>query len=131
MFGWGIGGIVTIVMLAVPAGSATTFVLYALTLFFLTGPYGAMLFYMGESFPAPVRGTGANVAHVMAPLGGLAGSGLLTLLLATGLPMSGSAIFAGSVPMLVSALFMLGAHTTNRAGDHTREGHQEGSGVKA
>lgn len=116
--GWGIGGIVTILMLVLPGGQILTFVLYALTLFFLTGPYGAMLFYMGESFPAHVRGTGANVAHVMAPLGGLAGSALLTVFLASGFTMTASAIFAGSIPMLISAVFMIGARTTNRPRDH-------------
>lgn len=126
MIGWGIGGIVTILMLTVPAGQVVTFVLYALTLFFLTGPYGAMLFYMGESFPAHVRGTGANVAHVMAPLGGLAGSALLTLFLSLDFSMSSSAIIAGSIPMLISAVFMIGARTTNRMRDHgtTSEGDE-------
>jgi len=118
LFGWAIGGVITILMLVLPGGQVLTFVLYALTLFFLTGPYGAMLFYMGESFPAHVRGTGANVAHVMAPLGGLAGSALLTVFLASGFTMTSSAIIAGSIPMLISAAFMIGAKTTNRIGDN-------------
>jgi hypothetical protein len=80
-----------------------------------------MLFYMGESFPAHVRGTGANVAHVMAPLGGIAGSALLSVLLATGLSMTVAAIAAGSVFMLISGLLMLGTNTTNRFGDHAAE----------
>ncbi|WP_182358146.1 MFS transporter [Tomitella gaofuii] len=119
--GWTLGGIVSALMLILPTGQGMTIFMYALTLFFLNGPYGAMLFYMGESFPAHVRGTGANVAHVMAPVGGIIGSGLLSLLLATGMPMSAAAIGAGSVFMLVSGLLMLGTRTTNRMGDHARE----------
>lgn len=119
--GWTIGGIVSILMLVLPTGQGLTIALYALTLFFLNGPYAAMLFYMGESFPAHVRGTGANVAHVMAPLGGIAGSALLSVLLAAGISMTVAAISAGSVFMLVSGLLMIGTNTTNRLGDRAAE----------
>ncbi len=119
--GWTIGGTVSLLMLLLPTGQGLTVALYALTLFFLNGPYAAMLFYMGESFPAHVRGTGANVAHVMAPLGGIAGSALLSVLLAAGLSMTVAAISAGSVFMLISGLLMLGTNTTNRIGDHAAE----------
>ncbi|WP_432927028.1 MFS transporter [Microbispora sp. CA-135349] len=119
--GWAIGGTVSLLMLLLPTGQGLTIALYALTLFFLNGPYAAMLFYMGESFPAHVRGTGANVAHVMAPLGGIAGSALLSVLLAAGLSMTVAAISAGSVFMLISGLLMLGTNTTNRFGDHAAE----------
>lgn len=119
--GWTIGGTVSLLMLLLPTGQGLTVALYALTLFFLNGPYAAMLFYMGESFPAHVRGTGANVAHVMAPLGGIAGSALLSVLLAAGLSMTVAAISAGSVFMLISGLLMLGTNTTNRFGDHAAE----------
>ncbi|WP_051579809.1 MFS transporter [Pseudonocardia acaciae] len=114
--GWTIGGIVSILMLVLPTGQGLTIALYALTLFFLNGPYAAMLFYMGESFPAHVRGTGANVAHVMAPLGGIAGSALLSVLLGAGISMTVAAVSAGSVFMLVSGLLMIGTNTTNRYG---------------
>ncbi|XVQ90427.1 hypothetical protein ACQP2K_42560 [Microbispora siamensis] len=119
--GWTIGGTVSLLMLLLPTGQGLTIALYALTLFFLNGPYAAMLFYMGESFPAHVRGTGANVAHVMAPLGGIAGSALLSVLLTAGLSMTVAAITAGSVFMLISGLLMLGTNTTNRFGDHAAE----------
>ncbi|MBO0878096.1 MAG: hypothetical protein J2P19_32375, partial [Pseudonocardia sp.] len=56
-------------------------------------------------------------AHVMAPLGGIAGSALLSVLLAGGMSMTVAAISAGSVFMLVSGLLMIGTNTTNRAGD--------------
>lgn len=121
MLGWSIGGIVSIAMLLLPTSETMTIALYALTLFFLNGPYGAMLFYMGESFPAHVRGTGANVAHIMAPLGGIAGSGVLSILLASGLSMTAAAIGAGSVFMLISGLLMLGTRTTNRMKDYAAE----------
>ncbi|GAA1233100.1 MFS transporter [Pseudonocardia alaniniphila] len=119
--GWTVGGVISILMLVLPTGTGLTITLYALTLFFLNGPYAAMLFYMGESFPAHVRGTGANVAHVMAPLGGIAGSALLSILLADGMSMTVAAISAGSVFMLISGVLMIGTKTTNRRGDRVRE----------
>lgn len=121
MLGWSLGGCVSILMLLIPAGSGGTIVMYACTLFFLNGPYGAMLFYMGESFPGHVRGTGANVAHVMAPLGGIAGSALLSALLDAGASMTLSAIGAGSAFMIISGGLMLGTRTTNRFGDYAAE----------
>jgi MFS family permease len=119
--GWTVGGVISILMLVLPTGTGLTITLYALTLFFLNGPYAAMLFYMGESFPAHVRGTGANVAHVMAPLGGIAGSALLSILLADGMSMTVAALSAGSVFMLISGVLMIGTKTTNRRGDRVRE----------
>ncbi|WP_433286264.1 MFS transporter [Pseudonocardia sp. CA-142604] len=119
--GWTVGGVISILMLVLPTGTGLTITLYALTLFFLNGPYAAMLFYMGESFPAHVRGTGANVAHVMAPLGGIAGSALLSILLADRMSMTVAALSAGSVFMLISGVLMIGTKTTNRRGDRVRE----------
>ena len=119
--GWTVGGVISVLMLVLPTGTGLTITLYALTLFFLNGPYAAMLFYMGESFPPHVRGTGANVAHVMAPLGGIAGSALLSILLAAGLSMTVAALSAGSVFMLISGVLMIGTKTTNRRGDRVRE----------
>ncbi|WP_149958043.1 MFS transporter, partial [Zafaria cholistanensis] len=108
VLGWLAGGVVSLLMLLGPGTPAIIIPLYALTLFFLTGPYAALLFYMGESFPAHVRGTGTNVAHVMAPIGGIAGSGLFTILLASGVDTAWAAIIVGSGGLLASALCMAG-----------------------
>ena len=77
--------------------------------------YAALLFYMGESFPPQVRGMGANVAHVMAPLGGIAGSGLLTILLTVGMDTGLAAIITGTGGLIVSALCMAGTRTIHDA----------------
>jgi MFS family permease len=118
VLGWLAGGIVSLLMLLGPGTSEVIIPLYALTLFFLTGPYAALLFYMGESFPAHVRGTGTNVAHVLAPIGGIAGSGLFTILLASGVDTGWAAILVGTGGLILSALCMAGTRTTNRLGDH-------------
>ncbi|GAB3451721.1 MFS transporter [Kineococcus endophyticus] len=120
--GWTVGAVVTAAMLLGPDSSAWVMVTYSLSLFFLTGPYAALLFYMGESFPAQVRGMGTNVAHVMGPVGGIAGSALLTVLLSAGTGMRTAALVTGSVFMLLSGIVMLGARNT---GNRTVELDQE------
>nr|WP_281373162.1 MFS transporter [Kineococcus aurantiacus] len=120
--GWSVGAVVTAAMLLGPDSSAWVMVTYSLSLFFLTGPYAALLFYMGESFPAQVRGMGTNVAHVMGPVGGIAGSALLTVLLSAGTGMRTAALVTGSVFMLLSGIVMLGARDT---GNRTVEVEQE------
>jgi MFS family permease len=111
VLGWLAGGISSLIMLMGPGTSGFIIPMYALTLFFLTGPYAALLFYMGESFPAHVRGMGTNVAHVMAPVGGIAGSGLLTILLVSGVDVTLAAIIVGSGGLIASALCMAATHT--------------------
>lgn len=119
VLGWLAGGIVSLIMLLGPGIPAIIIPLYALTLFFLTGPYAALLFYMGESFPAHVRGMGTNVAHVMAPVGGIAGSGLLTILLAAGVGTGWAAIITGTGGLFISALCMAGTRTIRDAHQKT------------
>lgn len=106
--GWLLGGLASLGLLLGPETSAFVIVMYSASLFFLNGPFAAMLFYMGESYPAHVRGVGANLAHVMAPAGAILGSGLISVLLGTGLSMTVAAVVAGSVPLLLAALMMLG-----------------------
>src|SRR6185437_3686601 len=87
LVGFLLGGIASVIMLTGPSSSGFVIAMYAMTLFFLTGPFAAMLFYMGESYPAQVRGTGSNVAHVMAPVGAIVGSGLIAVMLGAGMSM--------------------------------------------
>ena len=105
---WMIGGAVLTIMLFGPNNSGFVIALYALGLFFMNGPFSAMLFYMGESFPARVRGLGSNTVHVMGPIGALLGAGVLTLILAVGAPMSVAAFISGSLALVAAGLCMLG-----------------------
>ncbi|GAA3597418.1 MFS transporter [Klugiella xanthotipulae] len=118
--GWVLGGLSSMIMLFGPSDATFVISFYALTLFFLTGPYAALLFHMGESFPAHVRGMGTNVAHVMAPVGGIAGSFFLGAFLLAGVDMMWAAFFTGSLGLFASGLCMLGTRTTNRMGDHKK-----------
>lgn len=106
--GWMIGGTVMTIMLFGPNNSSFVITLYAIGLFFLNGPYAAMLFYMGESFPSRVRGVGTNTAHVMGPIGAIAGSALLSLIISAGGQATTAAFVAGAAGMFLSGLVMLG-----------------------
>ncbi|WP_053382866.1 MFS transporter [Leucobacter celer] len=107
ILGWSIGGVVSLLMLTGPGEAWFIYPMYALTLFFLTGPYAALLYYMGESFPAHVRGMGTNVAHVMAPVGGIVGSALLAVMLSAGVTVGVAAALTGSLFMLLSGIAMI------------------------
>jgi MFS family permease len=106
--GWAIGGIIMTVMLFGPDSGGFVIPMYALGLFFLLGPYAPLLFYMGESFPARVRGIGPNTAHLMGPIGAILGSALLTLLLSAGTGATMAAFVAGALGMFLSGVVMLG-----------------------
>src|SRR3712207_9496885 len=82
--------------------------MYTAGLFFIIGPYAALLFFMGESFPTRVRGTGSSFVNAMGPAGAIVGSALFSLFTGIGLSEVLTAFLAGSVAQLVSALIMLG-----------------------
>jgi len=122
LMGFLLGGVASLLMMLGPASDGFVYLMYAITLFFLLGPFAAILFYMGESFPAHVRGTGSNLAHVMAPVGAIVGSGLVSMLLALGVTMTWAAIIAGSLPLILSGLLMFGTrHVDHRQHDVIEE----------
>ncbi|WP_345017264.1 MFS transporter [Actinomadura keratinilytica] len=112
--GWLLGGVAMTLMLIGPASPAFVVPLYMLGLFFLLGPYAALLFYMGESYPAKVRGIGPNTAHIMGPIGAIAGSAVLSVLLSADLSMGTAAFFAGAVGIFLSGVAMIGARRTDQ-----------------
>lgn len=106
--GWLISGVAYSLMLFGPDSGAFVFTMYTIGLFFIIGPYAALLFFMGESFPTRVRGTGASFVNAMGPLGAIAGSGLLSAFLALGLGMVPAAFLSGGVATVASGFLMLG-----------------------
>jgi hypothetical protein len=124
--GWLIGGATSTLMLVGPDNAGFVIGMYALTLFFLTGPYAALLFYMGESFPAHLRGLGPNVAHTMGPVGAIAGSALLSLVLSLGASMTVAAFVAGSVWLFLSGVVML---FTRHVQQQTADVEADGAGA--
>ncbi len=107
--GWVISGIAYSVMLFGPDSQAFVLTMYTIGLFFIIGPYAALLFFMGESFPTRVRGTGASFVNAMGPLGAIAGGALLTAFLTmTGENMVLAAFLSGGLATILSGILMLG-----------------------
>lgn len=107
--GWMCGGLAFLAMLQAPSELTTVVALYSLGLFFLTGPYSAMLFFMGESFPTSIRATGGAIVHAMGPLGAiLAGLGITGVLSAGG-QWHSAALWFGALPCFLSGVVMLAA----------------------
>ena len=96
-------------MLFGPDSEAFVLTMYTVGLFFIIGPYAALLFFMGESFPTRVRGTGASFVNAMGPIGAIAGGALLTAFLtATGDNMVLAAFLSGGIATILSGILMLG-----------------------
>jgi MFS family permease len=107
--GWVISGLAYTLMLFGPDSAGFVLTMYTIGLFFIIGPYAALLFFMGESFPTRVRGTGASFVNAMGPIGAIVGSALLTAFLAlTGDNTVLSAFLSGGLATILSGLLMLG-----------------------
>lgn len=113
--GWMLGGLAFTAMLYGPNDIVFVVAFYSIGLFFLTGPYAALLFFMGESFPTEIRATGGSIIHCMGPIGAiLAGIGV-TRFLAEGAGWQSAAFWFGAVPCFVSGVLMFTARHVNPA----------------
>ncbi|KAA8734704.1 MFS transporter [Acinetobacter qingfengensis] len=111
--GWMCGGVAFYAMVVASHDLVTVVALYSVGLFFLTGPYSAMLFFMGESFPTSIRATGGAIVHAMGPIGAiLAGVGI-TSVLTSGGEWASAALWFGALPCFLSGLVMLAARHVN------------------
>ncbi len=107
VIGWMISGVAFAVMLSSavqsPAMIVTT---YAIGLFFLVGPYAAILFYMGECYPTDCRGTGTVIIGAMSQPGTIIGGFLFTAA-AAAWGTGPAALWVGAVGTFVSGALML------------------------
>jgi len=106
--GWLLSGIAYTIMLFGPNSPAFVLTMYTVGLFFVIGPYAALLFFMGESFPTRVRGTGASFVNAMGPMGAIVGSALFSLFTGLGVGVTTTAFFSGGIAIFVSGALMLG-----------------------
>ncbi|WDD94883.1 MFS transporter [Burkholderia sp. FERM BP-3421] len=124
--GWMLGGLAFAAMLAGPSDTGVVVALYSIGLFFLIGPYSAALFFIGESYPTAIRGTGGAIVHAMGPVGAiLAGVGVTTMLNAGGDWMH-AALWFGALPCLLSGLLVFAAKHVDPAvvPDHFVQGER-------
>jgi MFS family permease len=106
--GWLLSGIAYTVMLFGPDSPAFALTMYTVGLFFVIGPYAALLFFMGESFPTRVRGTGSSFVNAMGPMGAIVGSALFSLFTGLGVAVTTTAFLSGAIAIFVSGALMLG-----------------------
>ncbi|SNT51578.1 Sugar phosphate permease [Streptosporangium subroseum] len=101
-------------MLLAPNGSFGLIIaLYSAGLFFLIGPYAALLFFNGESFPVHTRATGGSIINAAGQVGSILGGVLITAALASGQSWTTTAFLFGCLPILVSGLIILGARNVD------------------
>lgn len=113
--GWILGGVAFLLMIVASHSLVPVVIFYSLGLFFLIGPYSAMLFFMGESFPTRIRATGGAIVHAMGPIGAIIASFGITASLTNGGSWADGAIWFGAVPCFLSGFVMLAAKHVNPA----------------
>jgi MFS transporter, putative metabolite:H+ symporter len=108
-FGWLLSGVLFALMLTVATSTVSVVVLYSLGMFFLVGPYSALLFYMGECYDTRCRATGIGFLNALSQPGAILAGVLVTSMLATGADWGHAALVVGAVGTFVSGFVMFGA----------------------
>lgn len=119
--GWVLGGIFFAAMLLGPSDSFYVLFTYMAGLFFLLGPYAAIMFFQAECFEQDCRATGSTFIGAMSQPGAIVGGFILTGLVAAAVPFSTAALWVGAVGTLVSGLVMLFAKQVPTAHRDTPE----------
>lgn len=108
--GWLCSGLSFGGMLLAPNGNFGVIIaLYSAGLFFLIGPYAALLFFNGESFPVHTRATGGSIINAAGQVGAIIGGLLITVALTSGMSWTMAAFLFGCLPIFASGIIILGA----------------------
>lgn len=102
--GWLISGVVFAIMLVFVTNTDMVVLLYAIGMFFLIGPYAALLFYNGESYETNSRATGVQFLNAMSQVGAIIAGAIITALLASGVEWSMAAFYVGAIGTFVSGI---------------------------
>lgn len=111
--GWMLGGVAFYAMVQAPSEITPVVACYSIGQFFLAGPYAALLFFMGESFPTSIRATGGAIVHAMGPVGAIIAGLGVTAMLSSGEGWHAAALWLGALPCFASGLIMLFARHVN------------------
>jgi MFS family permease len=112
--GWICSGLSFGGMLLAPHGHfGLVIALYSAGLFFLIGPYAALLFFNGESFPVHTRATGGALINACGQVGAILGGLLITVSLSAGWSWTLAAFVWGCLPIFASGLLILGARNVD------------------
>lgn len=112
--GWIICSVSFFAMLQVANGEFALIVtLYSAGLFFLIGPFSALMFFTGESFPVHSRATGSSLINSLGQIGAIIGGLLITATLATGSGWINAALWWGVLPILASGILIFEARNVD------------------
>ncbi|WP_028922552.1 MFS transporter [Pseudonocardia acaciae] len=97
-------------MLLAPDGDVGVIItLYSAGLFFLIGPYSALIFFNGESFPVHSRATGGAIINAAGQVGAIIAGLCITATLNGGHTWETAAFLWGCLPIFASGLLILAA----------------------
>ncbi|MBJ7288681.1 MFS transporter [Williamsia sp.] len=105
--GWLLSGVFFAAMLLGPSGEVYVVLTYMMGLFFLLGPYAAILFFQAECFSTDCRATGSSFIGAMSQPGAIIGGFILTGLTAASVSYSAAALWVGAFGAVVSAIVVL------------------------
>ena len=112
--GWILCSVSFFTMLQVPNGNFPLIVaLYSAGLFFLIGPFSALMFFTGESFPVHTRATGSSLINASGQVGAIIGGLLITATLSAGNSWTNAALWWGAIPILCSGLLIFAARNVD------------------
>ena len=106
--GWLLSGGFFAAMLLGPSNPGYVVVTYMMGLFFLLGPYAAIMFFQAECFTTECRATGSSFIGAMSQPGAIIGGFALTGLAAAAVPYSTAALYVGAFGAVASGLVVLG-----------------------
>jgi hypothetical protein len=86
-------------------------------LFFLLGPYAAIMFFQAECFSVDCRATGSSFIGAMSQPGAIIAGFILTGLTAASVGYSTAALLVGAVGAVISAVVVMFAHTVTSGDD--------------
>jgi MFS family permease len=109
--GWLISSVLFALTLATAHGTFAVVLLYSFGMFFLIGPYAALLFYMGECYETSCRATGVAFLNALSQPGAIGAGIIVTSMLAAGHSWNEAALVVGAVGILVSGALMFAART--------------------
>lgn len=112
--GWAASGLAFTALMLGPTNSVFVLGAYMVGLFFMLGPYAALMFFQTECFDPDCRGTGSAFAYAMSQPGAIIGGLLLTGLTAAAMPFSIATVLVGAAGLVLSAVCILGARPLER-----------------
>lgn len=108
-YGWLIAAALFAAMLAGPSNTVFVLITYMAGLFFLLGPYAAVLVFQSECYPTECRATGGAFAFAMSQPGAIIGGLLLSVATGLGWSYGFATLAVGAGSCLLSGLVMFAA----------------------